>query len=897
MNPNLFRYIWLHSRPDQVRILLVVLASLPFYFASFDVPKRIINDAIQGKPFAEGATTTTALGIRLPLPAFLGGPWTLFDGVTVTQLQLLWLLSLLFLTLVIVNGAFKNYINLSKGVLGERMLRRMRYELFALFLRFRPEDIRAVKPAEAATIIKDEVEPIGDFVGDAFIQPAFLSMQALTAMLFIMVQSFWLGLVALAVVLIQAFVIPALRKELIRLARERQVASRKLSGRIGEIVETAPAIHAIGVADHARADIGGRLGELFVIRVQLFRRKFAVKYLNNLLAQITPFLFYAIGGYLALSGSLNIGQLVAVIAAYRDLPPPIKELIDWDQQRADVIVKYQQILTQFPTRLLPEEQAGPDGLAATLASPAPFRFEGFRVADGRGVALLDSLTLEIARPSHVALVGSSGSGRDIVARALGRQLSEAKGKLAIGPHALLAMPDKAAASVVGYVGPEPQLFSGTIRENVVFALQRVRPELPFDGIDSTELQRRVEAVRSGNPAALPSPLWLDLEAAGAASETALDDVAVKLLFRFGMGDDIYRFGLLGQLDADRDAGLIARLPEARRCIGEQLKEPGLERLVTQFDPDRFNRNASLGENLLFGLPVGERLNHNNLGQDPYVRSILQAESLLGPLAGVGQRMAEAVIEIFTDLPPGHPLFERFSVIQAEDMPEFKRIAELARQEGVTRLSPALQARLIGLALSYNEQRHRMKVLDDAFEKRVVRGRHSLRTYLPQPYKDDIAFHDVDTVTQQASIRDNILFGRISYGVANAETKVNELVRRTLREMGLEEALYAIGLGADVGPAGRLLQPRQRAIVALARGVIARPDALVLDGALSALSPAEARVVLAEMRAELTERTLLVTFADLAEAQGFDRALVFDGPRLSEDIAPDQADAARAEAAE
>ena len=72
-----------------------------------------------------------------------------------------------------------------------------------------------------------------------------------------------------------------------------------------------------------------------------------VKFLNNLLAQVTPFLFYSIGGFFALRGTLDIGQLVAVIAAYRDLPPPMKELIDWDQQRLDVQVKYHQVVQHF----------------------------------------------------------------------------------------------------------------------------------------------------------------------------------------------------------------------------------------------------------------------------------------------------------------------------------------------------------------------------------------------------------------------------------------------------------------------------------------------------------------------------------------------------------------------
>ena len=41
------------------------------------------------------------------------------------------------------------------------------------------------------------------------------------------------------------------------------------------------------------------------------------------------------------------GQLIAVIAAYKDLPGPLKELIDWDQARQDVQVKYAQVVEQF----------------------------------------------------------------------------------------------------------------------------------------------------------------------------------------------------------------------------------------------------------------------------------------------------------------------------------------------------------------------------------------------------------------------------------------------------------------------------------------------------------------------------------------------------------------------
>ena len=125
--------------------------------------------------------------------------------------------------------------------------------------------------------------------------------------------------------------------------------------------------------------------------------------LNNLLAQVTPFLFYCVGGYFALRGASIIGQLVAVIAAYRDLPPPVKELIDWDQQRLDVQVKFEQVLEQF---------ASAATRPAASAAPAPLDLAQGSISV-RGVAvgppgdrLLEGVTLDLPLGAAIALCGS-----------------------------------------------------------------------------------------------------------------------------------------------------------------------------------------------------------------------------------------------------------------------------------------------------------------------------------------------------------------------------------------------------------------------------------------------------------------------------------------------------------
>src|SRR6185369_11009101 len=218
--------------------------------------------------------------------------------------------------------------------------------------------------------------------------------QALTAMFFILYQHWALGLVALAVVAVQAVVIPKLRKRQLVLGRERQLTARALAGRIAECVDGAAEIHANGTSNYERAEISARLGRIFRIRFELYQRKFMVKFLNNFLSQVTPFLFYTVGGYLVIMGRLDIGALVAVIAAYKDLPAPVKELIDWDQQRMDVEIKYTQVVEQFTA-----EEVVPAELQALIASPelpAEGRLKAARLSliDDGGTRLVEDVSFQ-----------------------------------------------------------------------------------------------------------------------------------------------------------------------------------------------------------------------------------------------------------------------------------------------------------------------------------------------------------------------------------------------------------------------------------------------------------------------------------------------------------------------
>jgi hypothetical protein len=68
MERSLFGFIIRYSKREQLMILPLVIASMLIYFSMLDLPKAIINEAIQGKRFPEAASTVAFLKIHLTLP-------------------------------------------------------------------------------------------------------------------------------------------------------------------------------------------------------------------------------------------------------------------------------------------------------------------------------------------------------------------------------------------------------------------------------------------------------------------------------------------------------------------------------------------------------------------------------------------------------------------------------------------------------------------------------------------------------------------------------------------------------------------------------------------------------------------------------------------------------------
>ncbi len=93
---------------------------------------------------------------------------------------------------------------------------------------------RTTSQGELVAMVTSEAEPMGGLMGDAVAQPVFQAGQMLTILIFLFLQSVWFGLAAVALIPLQAWLIPMLQRQINQLNKNRISEVRHCAAEIGE---------------------------------------------------------------------------------------------------------------------------------------------------------------------------------------------------------------------------------------------------------------------------------------------------------------------------------------------------------------------------------------------------------------------------------------------------------------------------------------------------------------------------------------------------------------------------------------------------------------------------------------------------------------------------------------
>ncbi|MEM9781421.1 MAG: ABC transporter transmembrane domain-containing protein [Pseudomonadota bacterium] len=814
-------------------LLGLSVLSFPLIYASLEIPKIIVNEAINGGP-----GTRDVLGVELE------------------QIPFLMTLSGAFLGLVVLINGLKWLINVGIGMLAERLLRRLRYAMFETLLRTPARRLSGLRPRESVQAIMGEAEQLGGFMGELFVTPVFQGGQLLVLLTFIFVQDVWLGLAAIALYPAQAIVVPLLQRKIIALNRERLATARALADRLGEGIITIPDMRLNGTTGWHLAQVSGLLHRVTGIRRAIYERKFTIKWINNVLTQLTPFLFFSIGGTLVILGDLDFGALVAVLAAYKDLTPPWKALLAYAQRWIDFASRFTMLiegLGQDDLAPPPVEVAAP---GAERTPAGPLALTGVSISVDRTTLKLADLVVQPG--SRVAVLGGPpGAAATVVRVGVGIE-APAGGIVRLAGIDLSGAAEAVIAREIAFAGPSPALIAGSLRANATYALMRRRPE--DVGNDPAALARRTEALLTGNTPEDPAGDWTDYRTAGVPDAAAMDARLLALAAATGLQDAFWSVALNRHVGR-RDAARLAPSIDAMRAdVADAARQ--FAGLIEPWADDRVNRNASLLENLLFAAPregLGDGRDGARALAEPEIARILEESGGRSVLEEAGRGIARALVELAETLGPASPVLDRLCAFTRQD------VAEAA---GLARLGPrprkADRQRLAALAAGFVAARDQLDIVDDALSARIIAAR---RKALPAARACAALFPlDAAGIAPSRSIADTLLAAPRRQDRQQAWSRLDAALRAAIQASGHGNAVLGVALETPIAEAGLDLISQRR--LGLVRALLTRPRLIGIEGLADGATAAD-RALHAAIRDALPEAIVMHVAQNEAAAAGAD----------------------------
>lgn len=322
-----------------------------------------------------------------------------------------------------------------------------------------------------------ELEKIRNFLTGQALNSLIDAVFAVIYIIVMVIYSWLLTLVALAVVPIQIGITllgaPLFRRQMRRTAE----ANARTQSHLVEVLSGIQTVKAQNVEMVSRwkwqdlyANYVDRSFEQTITGTTLSQT-------SQILQKVSQLLVLWIGATLVLQGNLTLGQLIAfrIISSY--VTQPLLRLSTIWQSIQELQVSFERLADVVDT---PQESNEIDQTKLPLpAIEGEVRFENvtFRFAPNSAPVLRD-VSLSIPAGTFVGVVGQSGSGKSTLMKLLSRLYSPEQGRIMIDDTDISKVELYSLRRQIGIVPQEPLLFSGSVSDNIAIA----NPNATFDEI-------------------------------------------------------------------------------------------------------------------------------------------------------------------------------------------------------------------------------------------------------------------------------------------------------------------------------------------------------------------------------------------------------------------------------
>jgi ATP-binding cassette subfamily B protein len=394
------------------------------------------------------------------------------------------------LLLAYLAGLVATYVQTQQmGSVGRHVLFNLRNALFTKLQQLPLDFFNQNKAGDLISRINNDTDKLNQFFSQALVQLAANLFLMTGTAIFLLTLNIRLGLAALAPAAAVLVITRATGSWVKRLNTTSLQALGGLSGEVQESMSNFRVIVAFNRVDYflQQFRISNERNYSASVRAGLANNIFVPLY--GLAFNLAQLIVLAYSFYLIEAGSFTVGLLIGFLLYVNSFYMPLRQL-------AAVWSSFQLAMASLDriSDMLMLEPNMPQLTAVSAPSGGPvLAFDHVQFSYVPGQPVLRDATFSLEAGKTYALVGPTGGGKTTTASLMARLYDPTGGRVLLDGRDIRSYSPEERAAHIGFILQEPFLFTGTVRDNIVYG-NDILQRLSDDEIDARLVAKNLDGL-------------------------------------------------------------------------------------------------------------------------------------------------------------------------------------------------------------------------------------------------------------------------------------------------------------------------------------------------------------------------------------------------------------------
>ena len=393
------------------------------------------------------------------------------DSIFNKEFGILPVLLLAMLGIYALNTAFMLGQSLLSARLSQRIVRKMRHDLFEKIDHLSIAYLDTHSGGDIMSRMTNDVENISQTISQS-IGSLFSGVMTIIGTVAIMFWYCWqLTLITFFTVLITVIVTKVLSKVMRRTYKHRSIVQGKLNGHSEEMITGYRSIVAYNKKEDVIREFNELSDELCSVSIRAEILGGSMGPIMNCISNIGFVIVSAFGGFFAYHGLITVGTISAFILYAKQFSRPINEIAQLYGNVQTALAGAERV---FEIMDLPDENNEGEIPMTKVEGNITFEHIDFSYVPGKQV--LKDFNMEVRPGQKVALVGATGSGKTTIVNLLMRFYKPDSGSIKIDGVDIFDYKRDDLRDHTAIVLQDTVLFSDTIAGNIKYSNQEASDE-------------------------------------------------------------------------------------------------------------------------------------------------------------------------------------------------------------------------------------------------------------------------------------------------------------------------------------------------------------------------------------------------------------------------------------